>query len=100
MKTKNELPNPADFMMLGEKAFEENVAEELRNKLSATEKQIWINGYLLALTEQNKRKKSYSEIEVELIAYEMVNWAIDNIGNISAQSGKKFDEVIAKFKNK
>ena len=55
MKTKNELPNPADFIMLGEKAFEENVAEELRNKLSATEKQMWINGYLLALTEQNKR---------------------------------------------
>jgi hypothetical protein len=42
----------------------------------------------------------YSEEEVELIANEMVNWAIDNIGNPLPQSGKKFDEVIAKFKNK
>lgn len=50
-----EIPNPADFMMLGEKAFEENVAEELRNKLSATEKQMWLSGYLLALTKQSKR---------------------------------------------
>ncbi len=30
----------------------------------------------------------------------MVNWAIDNVGNPNPQSGKKFDEVIAKFKNK
>ena len=45
-------------------------------------------------------ERSYSEEQVELIANEMVNWAIDNIGNPNPQSGKKFDEVMAKFKNK
>ncbi len=50
------------------------------------------------LKEQDKNK--FSEEEVELVANEMVNWAIDNIGNPFPQSGKKFDEVIAKFKNK
>lgn len=49
---------------------------------------------------QEKDKKMYSEEEVELIANEMVNWAIDNIGSPFPQSGKKFDEVIAKFKKK
>jgi hypothetical protein len=52
----NELPNPADFMMLGEKAFEENVHEKLRETLSPTEKQMWISGYLLALTQQNENR--------------------------------------------
>lgn len=47
--------NPADFMQLGEKAFEENVHEKLRETLSPNEKQMWINGYLLALTQQNKK---------------------------------------------
>jgi hypothetical protein len=42
----------------------------------------------------------YSEKEVELIANEMVNWAIDNVGNPNPKSGRKFDEVIAKFKKK
>ena len=63
MKTTNELPNPADFMKLGEDAFNKlgedafnkNVHEKLRETLSPTEKQMWINGYLLAWTEQNKR---------------------------------------------
>lgn len=45
-------------------------------------------------------ERMYSEEEVELIANEMVNWAIDNIGNPNPQSGKKFDEVLNKFKNK
>jgi hypothetical protein len=45
-----------------------------------------------------KQEERYSEEEVELITNEMVNWAIDNIGNPNPQSGKKFDEVIAKFK--
>ncbi|MFY8161971.1 MAG: hypothetical protein ACOVNU_11625 [Candidatus Kapaibacteriota bacterium] len=40
----------------------------------------------------------YSEEVVELIANEMANWAIDNIGNINAQSGEKFDEVLSKYK--
>jgi hypothetical protein len=53
---QNETPNPADFMQLGEKAFEENVHEKLRETLSPTEKQMWISGYLLALTQQNKRQ--------------------------------------------
>jgi hypothetical protein len=52
---QNETSNPADFMQLGEKAFEENVHEKLRETLSPTEKQMWISGYLLALTQQNKK---------------------------------------------
>lgn len=50
-----ELSNTADFMELGEDAFIKNVHEKLRETLSPTEKQMWINGYLLALTQQNKR---------------------------------------------
>lgn len=50
--------------------------------------------------QQQQNKNLYSEEEVELIANEMVNWAIDNIGNPNPQSGKKFDEVIAKYKKK
>jgi len=61
-------------------------------------------GHLDELEEQAKvmetQQQGYSEEEVELIANEMVNWTIDNIGNPFPQSGKKFDEVIAKFKNK
>ena len=53
--TITEIPNPVEFMMLGETAFQQNVAEELRNKLSPTEKQMWLSGYLLSLTQQNKR---------------------------------------------
>lgn len=47
-----------------------------------------------------KQEGLYDEKEVELIANEMVNWAIDNVGNPNPQSGRKFDEVIAKFKKK
>jgi hypothetical protein len=54
--TMKETPNPADFMQLGEKAFEENVHEKLRETLSPTEKQMWISGYLLALTQQNENR--------------------------------------------
>jgi hypothetical protein len=57
METTNELPNPAEFMKLGEDAFNKNVHEKLRETLSPTEKQMWINGYLLALTEQNQSRK-------------------------------------------
>ena len=52
---QNETSNPADFMQLGQKAFEENVHEKLRETLSPNEKQMWISGYLLALTQQNKK---------------------------------------------
>jgi hypothetical protein len=48
--------NPANFIKLGEDAFIKNVHEKLRETLSPTEKQMWINGYLLALTEQLKNK--------------------------------------------
>jgi hypothetical protein len=54
----------------------------------------------IKILQQEQDKKLYSEEEVELIANEMVNWAIHNIGNPNPQSGKKFDEVVAKFKNK
>ena len=47
-----------------------------------------------------KQEEMYNEKEVELIANEMVNWAIDNVGNPNPQSGRKFDEVISKFKKK
>lgn len=47
-----------------------------------------------------KQEEMYTEKEVELIANEMVNWAIDNVGNPNPQSGRKFDEVISKFKKK
>jgi hypothetical protein len=50
------IQNPADFMQLGEKAFEENVHEKLRETLSPNEKQMWISGYLLALTQQNENR--------------------------------------------
>jgi hypothetical protein len=55
---------------------------------------------LKTLNENIKQQKLYSEEVVELVALEMVSWAIENIGNISAQSGKKFDEVLGKYKNK
>ncbi len=45
-------------------------------------------------------QRSYSEEEVKLITFEMCDWVLDNIDNQNVQSGKKFDEVIAKFKNK
>jgi hypothetical protein len=47
-----------------------------------------------------EQSKMYNENEVELITNEMVNWTIDNIGNTNPQSGKKFDEILAKYKNK
>jgi hypothetical protein len=50
--------------------------------------------------EMEKQQKGFSDIEVELIANEIVNWTIDNIGNPNPQSGKKFDEIMSKFKNK
>lgn len=50
--------------------------------------------------QQEQSKNLYSEDVVEFVANEMVNWAIDNIGNPNPQSGKKFDEIIVKYKNK
>jgi len=47
-----------------------------------------------------QQERSYSEEEVKLITFEMCDWVLDNIDNQNIQSGKKFDEVIAKFKKK
>jgi hypothetical protein len=49
--------------------------------------------------EMEKEQQGFSDVEVELIANEMVNWTIDNIGNPNPESGKKFDEVLNKHKN-
>jgi len=49
--------------------------------------------------EMERSQQGYSDTVVELIALEMVNWAIVNIGNISAKSGEKFNEVLNKHKN-
>lgn len=46
-----------DFMKLGEDAFNKNVHEKLRETMSLTEKQMWINGYLCALIKFNKNEK-------------------------------------------
>jgi hypothetical protein len=59
-----------------------------------------LNADFINAKAMEKQQQGYSEEEVELIANEMVNWAIDNIGNPNPQSGKKFDEVLSKYKNK
>jgi hypothetical protein len=48
--------------------------------------------------EIEKQQQGFSDVDVELIANEMVNWTIDNIGNPNPESGKKFDEVLGKYK--
>ena len=63
-------------------------------------KPVSYDEFIKPFLEMEKQQQGYSEEEVELIANEMVNWAIDNIGNPNPESGKKFDEVMAKFKNK
>ncbi len=55
---KNEelqIPDPSDFMKLGEEAFIKNVAENLRAELTPKEKILWLQGYLLAVTQYRKR---------------------------------------------
>ena len=73
----------------------ESGIKEILDRLSTDELQK-LSLVLSGMEIQSKRM--YSEEEVELIANEMVNWAIDNIGNPFPQSGKKFDEEIAKYK--
>ena len=53
---------------------------------------------ILEQAKEMEKEQGYSEEVVELIANEMVNWAIDNIGNPNPESGKKFDEVLNKYK--
>ena len=55
---KNEepqIPDPSDFMKLGEEAFIKNVAENLRAELTPREKILWLQGYLLAVTQYRKK---------------------------------------------
>jgi hypothetical protein len=85
--------------------FKQETLEEVAEKSAIEQFEAGSTTYILGFIEgvkwqQEQDKNKYSEEEVELIANEMVNWAIDNIGNPFPQSGKKFDEVIAKFKNK
>jgi hypothetical protein len=102
METKNELPNPADFMKLGEDAFIKNVHEKLRETLSPTEKQMWINGYLLALTNfkqfQEQDKKMYSEEEVLEFTQTMIMQY--KFGNTNIEQMDLLKETLQLFKNK
>jgi hypothetical protein len=75
----------------------ESGIKEILDRLSTDELQK-LSLVLSGMEIQSKRM--YSEEEVELIANEMVNWAIDNVGNPDPQSGKKFDEVMTKFRKK
>ena len=50
-----EIPDPSHFMKLGEEAFIKNVAEKLRAEMSPREKIMWLQGYLLAVTQYRKR---------------------------------------------
>jgi hypothetical protein len=54
-----------------------------------------IDGFMAGFREAEQRM--FDSVEVELIALEMVTWAIENVGNISANSGEKFDQVMAKY---
>jgi len=105
---KNETPNPAEFMQLGEKAFEENVHEKLRETLSPNEKQMWISGYLLALTNfkqfQEQDNKLYSENDMKDYALKCISnylfgndFISDNLRiPIVENNNKQFEQ----FKNK
>jgi len=76
----------------------EQTIEQIVDTLSikdATDLDLFLKG-MQYQKEQDKDK--YTAEEVELVALEMVSWAIDNIGNISAKSGEKFDEVLGKYK--
>ncbi len=69
-------------------------------KANAEEDYLQVPISVLRYISQLEQQQGYSEEEVELIANEMVNWAIDNVENSKTQSGKKFDEIMEKFKNK
>ena len=78
----------------------QEILEQIVTSLSiknATNLDLFLKGMQY---QKERDKDKYTAEEVELIANEMVNWAIDNIGNPNPQSGKKFDEVLAKYKNK
>ena len=108
MKTTNELPNPKDFMKLGEDAFIKNVHEKLRETLSQTEKQMWINGYLLALTNfkqfQEQDKNKYSEEEVLAFGkscfYKGFDKAEKDDANCYTAFREEIESLIEQLKNK
>jgi hypothetical protein len=50
-----EIPDPSHFMKLGEEAFVKNVEEKLRAETSPREKIMWLQGYLLAVTQYRKK---------------------------------------------
>jgi len=108
MKTTNELPNPKDFMKLGEDAFIKNVHEKLRETLSPNEKQMWISGYLLALTNfkqfQDQDNKLYSEEEVLAFGKSCFYKGFEKAENDDANCYTAFREeignLVEQFKNK
>jgi len=90
--------NTYKIIIQQEEESKKETLEEIANKLSIKEAKD-LDLFLKGIEwQKEKDKNKFSEEEVELIANEMVNWAIDNIGNPFPQSGKKFDEVMAKFR--
>ena len=76
----------------------EEAAVKYSNNFTEDEGKFAIEDFINGAKWQQER--SYSEEEVKLITFEMCDWVLDNIDNQNIQSGKKFDEVIAKFKKK
>ena len=72
-------------------------SEQINDTIKAFSSDAFEQG---AKWQQEQDKNLYSEDVVEIIANEMVCWAIANVGNQNPKSGKKFDEVIAKYKRK
>jgi hypothetical protein len=90
--------NTYKIIIQQEEESKKETLEEIANKLSIKEAKD-LDLFLKGIEwQKEKDRNKFSEEEVELIANEMVNWAIDNIGNPFPQSGKKFDEVMAKFR--
>jgi len=90
--------NTYKIIIQQEEESKQETLEEIANKLSIKEAKD-LDLFLKGIEwQKEKDRNKFSEEEVELIANEMVNWAIDNIGNPFPQSGKKFDEVMAKFR--
>ena len=52
---------------------------------------VYADKFLNNLTEDRNYQKC------ELVAHDMVNWALDNIGNKEVKSGEKFDETWNKY---
>lgn len=74
--------------------------EARRRNLDFAKPNDFADGWRTSFQFMNKHQseKMFSYKQVELITNEMVNWAIENVGNQNPQSGKKFDEVVNKHK--